>query len=206
MSTASARADVVELGRALYDRGITPGRTGNLSVRVDDRIVMTPTNVSLGRLSADALSLLDAADGRLLDGPPPSKEWALHRALYERGVSAVVHVHSTCAVAASLLTDVDPGEPLPPLTAYYVMRVGAMPLLPYFPPGDAGLADAVRRMRPDARAALLANHGSIVGADVLEAAVDAVEEIEETARLLLLLQGRAIRPLTAEQAAATRKM
>lgn len=200
-----ARTQIVELGRALYDRGITPGRTGNLSGRVGERVLMTPTNVSLGRLSADALSVLDVRDGRHAEGPPPSKEWALHRALYARGACAVAHVHSTHAVAVSLLAEVDPAEPLPALTAYYVLRVGPMPLLPYFPPADPALADSVRVMRPDARAALLANHGSIVGADGLEAAVDAVEEIEETAKLFLLLHGRAIRPLTAEQAADTRK-
>lgn len=205
MSTETAtRSEIVELGRALYDRGITPGRTGNLSVRLGERVLMTPTNVSLGRLSPDALSVLDA-DGRHVDGPPPSKEWALHRAFYARGAAAVAHVHSTHAVAVSLLADVDPVEPLPPLTAYYVLRVGAMPLLPYFPPGDAGLAEAVTAMRPDARAALLANHGSIAGAPGLEAAVDTVEEIENTATLFLLLHGRAIRPLTAQQTDATRR-
>lgn len=197
-----ARADVVELGRALYDRGVTPGRTGNLSVRAGERIVITPTNVSLGRLEPDQLSVLDD-DGHLLDGAAPSKEWALHQALYVRGAAAVAHVHSTHAVAVSLLADVDTEAPLPPLTAYFVMRVGPMPLIAYHRPGDPALADEIIRLPHGVRAALLANHGSIASADSLEAAIDAVEEIEETARLHLLLHGRNIRPLTRAQVAAT---
>ena len=205
MTLARTRAEVVELGRALYDRGVTPGRTGNLSVHTEAGVVMTPTGVSLGRLQPEQLSVLDT-DGRLTDGPPPSKEWALHAALYARGdhdsVTAVAHVHSTHAVAVSLLTDLDPARPLMPLTAYFVMRVGAMPLLPYYPPGDAGLAAAINALPAGVNAALLANHGSVVGATSLEAAVAAVEEIEETAKLQLLLQGRAIRPLTPAQVTA----
>lgn len=194
---------IVELGRALYDRRITPGRTGNLSVRVGAWTVITPTGLSLGRLDPDRLSVLDA-DGSLAAGPRPSKEWPLHRALHARGLPAVAHVHSTFAVALSVLDGLDPVQPLPPLTAYFVMRVGQLPLLPYHPPGDAGLADELRRLPRGVHAALLANHGSIAGAADLESAVDAVEEIEETAKLALLLHGRDIRPLTADQAAATR--
>lgn len=196
----TAHAQIVELGRALYERSITPGRTGNLSVRVGDRFVMTPTGISLGRLDPDRLSLLDA-EGTLLTGAPPSKEWSLHLACYQRDpeITAVAHVHSVHAVAVSLLTGLDPETPIPPLTAYYAMRVGRLPLIDYHRPGDPALARALRYLPAGTRCALLANHGSIAGAVGLEAALDAIEEIEETARLVLLLNGRDIRPLTREQ-------
>jgi len=199
-----ARAQIVRLGQALYDRGITPGRTGNLSVRVGDRVLMTPTNVSLGRLVPECLSLLDA-DGQLIEGDPPSKEYALHRACYARdtAASAVAHVHSTYAVAASCMKPGDDGSPIPPLTAYFVMRVGSLIVLPYFPPGDPALATALRDAT-QGRCALLANHGSIAAAADLEAAVDAVEEIEETAKLALLLRGVEVNPLDEAQIAYLR--
>lgn len=202
----SARAEIVALGRALYDRGITPGRTGNLSVRVGDHLLMTPTNVSLGRLLSDRLALVDMA-GVHVRGDQPSKELALHRVYYDRhpSVSAVAHVHSTHAVAWSCLAGLDVTQPLPPLTAYYVMRVGTMPLIGYYPPGDPRLAQALGNDTSGARCALLANHGSIAAAHSLEAAVDAVEEIEETARLALLLHGRHTRPLSDAQVAALTK-
>ena len=200
LTERAAREQLVRLGRALYDRGVTPGRTGNLSVRVDDGFVVTPTGSCLGRLRADRLSGLDHA-GRHRTGDPPTKELALHLALHDRdpAARAVAHVHSTHAVAVSCMADVDPLDVLPPLTAYYVMRVGRLPLVPYFPPGDPGLAAAVADVH--GRCALLANHGSIAAAPDLEAAMDAVEEIEETARLFLLLAGRATRPLTPGQRA-----
>lgn len=200
-----ARAAIVTLGRALYDRGITHGRTGNLSVRLGDRLLLTPTNACLGRLDPDRLSLV-TPEGELLGGDPPTKELPLHRACYRRHpeVTAVAHVHSTHAVAVSCLSGLDPASPLPPLTAYYVMRVGRMPLIGYFPPGDPALAAALEAADPDAHCALLANHGSIAAATTLESAVDAVEEIEETARLALLLTDRETSPLTARQTDALR--
>lgn len=199
----SARSEIVALGRALYDRGITHGRTGNLSVRLGDRVLMTPTGMSLGRLSPDHLSVLDLA-GTHISGDRPSKELELHRVYYERHpeVTAVAHVHSTHAVALSCLAGLDELQPLAPLTAYYVMRVGTMPLIGYFPPGDPQLAQALRTAAPGARCALLANHGTIAAAGSLEAAVDAVEEIEETARLTLLLHGRRLSLLSNEQVRA----
>lgn len=203
---ARARTAIVTLGRALYDRGITHGRTGNLSVRLGDRLLLTPTNACLGRLDPDRLSLV-TLEGELIGGDPPTKELPLHRACYRRHgeVTAVAHVHSTHAVAVSCLSGLDPVSPLAPLTAYYVMRVGRMPLIGYFPPGDPGLADALEAADPDARCALLANHGSIAAAASLDAAVDAVEEIEETARLALLLAGRETSALTPEQAEGLRR-
>jgi ribulose-5-phosphate 4-epimerase/fuculose-1-phosphate aldolase len=117
---------------------------------------------------------------------------------------AVVHLHSTHSVAVSLLEDIDPDDVLPPLTAYYVMRIGSLPLVPYFAPGDLKLADAVRRYAGKHHALLLANHGPVVGGSSLSAAADAVEELEATAKLFLLLQGRRIRTLTEAQAAELR--
>lgn len=198
-----ARTELVELGRALYERGITPGRTGNLSQVVGEQILMTPTNSCLGRLDPAQLSVL-GRDGTHRDGPPPSKEVVLHLALYETqpDARAVAHVHSTHAVAFSCLDDLDPTDVLPPLTAYYVMRVGRLPLVGYLRPGDPGLGAAVVAARSPC--VLLAHHGSVAAAPTLEAAVDAVEEIEDTARIALLLRGHPHHPLSPAQAGALR--
>lgn len=201
------RDQIVRVGRSIFDRGLTFGSTGNISVRLGDgRMLMTPTNASLGDLDAECLSLL-GADGHPLSGDQPTKEAFLHRCMYcERaGDHAVVHLHSTHAVAVSILGDVDPVDVLPPLTAYYVMRVGRLPLIPYHPPGDEALAVAVRAKAAEHHAVLLANHGPVVSGKSLLDAQYASEELEETARLHLLLAGRAIRPLTAEQARALRR-
>jgi ribulose-5-phosphate 4-epimerase/fuculose-1-phosphate aldolase len=194
-----AREEIVRLGRALYDRGITPGRTGNLSVRQDDRILITPTNSCLGRLSAHRLSLV-SADGTLLAGDRPSKELALHIASYhrDRDSNAIAHAHSTYAVAVSCLADLDPAAPFPTLTPYFAMRVGTLRLLPYFAPGDPELATALRSL-PDAHCALMAHHGSIASSTDLESAVDAIEEIEAAAKVMLLLHGRDFRTLPEDQ-------
>jgi 3-dehydro-4-phosphotetronate decarboxylase len=167
---------------------------------------MTPTGSSLGRLDPARLSRLDA-EGKLLTGDPPTKEAFLHIAMYrERAdANAVVHLHSTHSVAVSVLADVDPEDVLPPLTAYYVMRIGRLPLVPFFRPGDAKLADAVRGFAGRHHALLLANHGPVVAGSSLAAAVDATEELEETAKLRLLLDGRRLRPLTPAQAEDVRK-
>ena len=119
---------------------------------------------------------------------------------------AVVHLHSTHSVAASVLADVDPDDVLPPLTAYYVMRIGRLPLVPFFRPGDAKLAEAVRGFAGRHHALLLANHGPVVAGSSLAAAVDATEELEETARLTLLLDGRRLRGLTPEQVEELRRL
>lgn len=167
---------------------------------------MTPTGSSLGDLDPARISRLDAA-GNLLDGDPPTKESFLHRVMYaERSqTGGVVHLHSTHSVAVSILADVDPDDVLPPLTAYYVMRVGRLPLVPYFPPGDEALAEAVRPLASRHHAVLLANHGPVVAGNSLEDALHATEELEETAKLFLLLRGQPLRPLTAEQVAALRQ-
>jgi ribulose-5-phosphate 4-epimerase/fuculose-1-phosphate aldolase len=194
------RARIVVVGGSLFDRGLSPGTSGNLSARIDGGFLMTPTNSSLGTLDPARLSRLDA-DGRHVDGDPPTKEVWLHLAMYaERAdAQAIVHLHSTHAVAVACLADVDPDDVLPPLTPYYVMRVGRLPLVPYGRPGDDSLSGEVRRRARASHALLLANHGPIVAGVSLEAAASAAEEIEETAKLFLLLQGMATHPLTQQQ-------
>ena len=200
------RGQVVALGASLFTRGLTAGRTGNLSVRVPGGFLVTPTGASLGQLSTDQLSLVDL-QGDHLDGPRPSKEAFLHAAVYRARPqdSAVVHTHSTHAAAVSCLADVDPHDVLPALTAYYVMRVGRLPLLPYHAPGDRSLEELAERTARASHAMLLANHGPVVSAVDLASAADAVEELEETARIHLLLHGRRTRLLTPEQVAALRR-
>lgn len=194
------RSQIVEIGRSIFDRGLTGGSTGNISVRVGERFLMTPTGSSLGRLDAGRLCVLDAA-GNHLEGDPPTKESVLHLAMYEKrpDAQAVIHLHSTHAVAVSCLDDIDPTDVLPPITAYYVMRVGRLPLVPFYPPGDVDLAQAVGRLAAEHHAVLLAHHGPVVAGGSLSAGADAVEELEETARLYLLLRGHSYRTLTDEQ-------
>lgn len=195
------REQIVTYGKSLFDRGLTMGSSGNISVRLDDGgWLMTPTNACLGRLDPARISRLDS-EGRLLDGDKPTKESFLHMAMYaERPQSqAIVHLHSTHSVAVSCLPDIDSHDCIPPLTAYYVMRVGRLPLVPYHLPGDAALGDAVKGLAGRHSAVLLANHGPVVAGKSLEAAVYATEELEETARLFLLLRGHNPRCLTPEQ-------
>ncbi|NNL18862.1 MAG: aldolase [Boseongicola sp.] len=202
MTENQTREQISRVGRSLFDRGLTFGSTGNISVRIDDGWLMTPTGSSLGDLDPARIAKLDL-NGRHIDGDAPTKESFLHTTMYDcrPKAGAIVHLHSTHSVAASCLHDVDPKNVLPPLTAYYVMRIGVLPLIPYFPPGDLNLAAAVREMASDHHAVLLANHGPVVAGTSLEDAVYATEELEETAKLFLALQGMRTRPLTDEQAA-----
>ncbi len=206
MSEEKERDAIVRLGRSLFDRGLTFGSSGNLSVRLADGWLMTPTNVALGSLDPARLSKLDA-DGRHLSGDPPTKEAFLHLAVYgaRASANAIVHLHSTHSVAVSCLADIDPEDVLPPITAYYVMRVGRLPLVGYHPPGDPALAEAVRRLAGKHHAVLLANHGPVVAGASLQAAADAAEELEETAKLYLLLRGHKTRWLTPDEAEELRR-
>jgi ribulose-5-phosphate 4-epimerase/fuculose-1-phosphate aldolase len=206
MSETSLRGAIVRYGRSMFERGLTFGSSGNISARLDDSWLMTPTNVALDRLDPARLSKLDA-EGRLLSGDPPTKESFLHIAMYRERASAkaVVHLHSTHSVAVSCLADVNPDDVLPPITAYYVMRVGSLPLVPYYPPGDRDLAEAVRKLAGKHQAVLLANHGPVVAGTSLNAAVGAIEELEETAKLFLLLGNEKTRWLSPEQVADIRK-
>lgn len=198
---AKTRERLCECGASLFRRGLTFGSTGNISIALPEGgWLMTPTNASLGELDPARLSKLDA-DGRLVDGDKPTKEAFLHRVMYgaRPTAKAVVHLHSTHSVAVSCLHGLDAHDCLPPITAYYVMRVGRLPLIPYHAPGDESLARAVEELAGAHHAVLLANHGPVVAGDSLEAAMYATEELEETAKLFLLLRGSAIRPLDAGQ-------
>lgn len=201
MNETAAREAICRLGASIFARGLTFGSSGNISVRLDGGgWLMTPTNASLGELDPARLSKLDD-EGHLVSGDAPTKESFLHRVMYNGrpDAAAVVHLHSTHSVAVSCLADVDPADVLPPVTAYYVMRVGRLPLVPYFPPGDTRLAEAVRPLVGKHHAVLLANHGPVVAGTSLSAAAGAIEELEETARLFLLLQGHNVRLLTPQQ-------
>ena len=203
MNENQLREQIAELGKSLYDRGLAHGSAGNISARLEGgNWLLTPTNSCLGRLDPSKISKLDA-NGKLLAGDPPSKESFLHLAMYqERAKSgAVVHLHSLHAVAVSCLADVNPMDVFPPITAYAIMQVGKLALVPYYPPGDQLLADAVRKLAGKHQAVLLANHGPVVAGTSLSAAVNAIEELEQTAHLMLLLQGRPTRLLSAAQVA-----
>jgi ribulose-5-phosphate 4-epimerase/fuculose-1-phosphate aldolase len=205
-SDAMLRDKICRCGKSLHDRGLTFGSSGNISiVHPDGGWLMTPTNASLGDLDPARLARLDA-DGRHVGGDKPTKEDFLHQVMYAQrtGTGAVVHLHSTHSVAVSCLHGLDEHDCLPPITAYYVMRVGKLPLVPYYPPGDRSLAQAVEKLAGKHHAVLLANHGPVVAGSSLENAVYATEELEETAKLFLLLRGSIIRPLTSEQVEALR--
>ncbi|MDP3548224.1 MAG: aldolase [Phreatobacter sp.] len=202
MSEQKAREGLVRWGRSLFDRGLTPGSSGNVSVRLADGYLFTPTNSCLGFLDAERLSKLDA-NGKHVGGDPPTKELPLHFAFYESRPSAraVVHLHSTHATALSCLADTDQDDAIPPITPYVVMRVGKVPVVPYTRPGSADVAPLIRAKAPDHPAILLANHGPVVAGASLESAVFAMEELEETARLVLLTRGMAVRHLAPQEIA-----
>ena len=203
MSEAKIREEICRFGRSLFERGLTPGSSGNISVALEDGgFLLTPTNASLGFLDPAKLSRLDAS-GELLSGDAPTKEVPLHTALYEtRGKArAIVHLHSTHSVAVSMLPEIDPRAALPPMTAYYLMKCGATALVPYYRPGDPAVADAIKGLAGKYASVLLANHGPVVAGESLEAAVFAIEELEETAKLYLLLRGLNPRYLTPAQIA-----
>lgn len=201
MSEDALRAELVSLAGSLFARGFSVGSAGNISARLDDGYLITPTNSSLGRLDPARLSKLDRT-WRHVSGDKPSKEVFMHRAMYaaRADAGAVVHLHSTCATAVGCLADVDTAAPIPPLTPYFVMRVGrTMPIVPYYRPGDAAMEPAIHAAARDARAVLLANHGPVVSAASLRDAVYAAEELEEAAKLYLLLRGANPRLLTPAQ-------
>jgi ribulose-5-phosphate 4-epimerase/fuculose-1-phosphate aldolase len=206
MQESSLRDQICALGRSIFERGLTHGSTGNISARCADGWLLTPTGSNLGRLDPARLSKLDWS-GKLVSGDAPSKESFLHLAMYQEREKnqAVIHLHSTHSVAVSVLEGLDPNDLLPPLTAYYVMRIGTLPLVPYYAPGDMALAEAVRGYAGRHHALLLANHGPVVAGASLAAAADAVEELEATAKLYLLLQGQRVRSLTPAQVADVKR-
>ncbi len=198
---ANLREAVCTLARSMFDHGLTHGSTGNISVRLPDGgLLVTPTGSSFGRLDPARLSRFDA-DGTLLSGDKPTKEMPLHQAFYDTRstAGAVVHLHSAHAVALSMLPDVDPDNMLPPLTPYALMLLGKVLLLPFFVPGDAAIGEAIRGLGGRRSAVMLANHGPVVASKDLFAAVNAMEELEATARLALLTRHQQPRLLSPDE-------
>ena len=200
MNSNHLREELCRVGASLFNRGLTHGSTGNISVRLPDGgWLMTPTGSSLGTLDPARLAHLDVL-GRHIGGDKPTKEAFLHATMYaERPkAGAVIHLHLTYSVALSCIDGIDPCDCLPPITAYSVMRVGTLPLVPYYPPGDESLATAVGKLSSK-------HHGPVVAGTSLSAATDAIEELEESARLVLLLRGEKLRLLTPAQVAELRQ-
>jgi ribulose-5-phosphate 4-epimerase/fuculose-1-phosphate aldolase len=202
MTENQLREHIALLGKSLYDRGLAHGSAGNISVKLGDGWLMTPTNSCMGRLDPARLSKLDL-NGSLVSGDKPSKETFLHLAMYQERAScgAVVHLHSIHSVAVSCMDGLDAENVFPPITAYAIMQVGRLALVPYYPPGDEALADAVRKVAGAHHAVLLANHGPVVAGSSLAAAVNAIEELEQTAKLVLLLKDQPTRYLSPAQVA-----
>jgi ribulose-5-phosphate 4-epimerase/fuculose-1-phosphate aldolase len=201
MTDTALRDLICTLARSMFDRGLTGGSTGNISARtVDGGLLVTPTGTSFGRLDPARLSHFDAA-GRLISGDAPTKEMPLHAAFYDTRSSAgaVVHLHCCHAVAWSLMPDADPDDFLPPLTPYSIMKLGRVKLLPYYRPGDPAMGEAVRGLAGKRSAVMLANHGPVVAGKDIEAACNAIEELEDTARLAILMRGLGARHLTEAQ-------
>lgn len=197
----ATREQIALYAKSLFDRGLTHGSTGNISVRLPDgSLLVTPTGSTMGSLDPARISHL-AAGGEHLSGDKPTKEMPLHAAFYEtrRNTGAVVHLHSCYSVALSLLPDLDPDNALPPLTAYGIMLLGKVRLLPFFVPGDPAMGDAVRGLAGQRSAVLLANHGPVVAGKDLATAVNAMEELEATAKLALLLRGAGAVALKTDQ-------
>lgn len=198
------REQICLLAKSLFDRGLTGGSTGNISARTPDGgILVSPTGTSFGRLDPGRLSRFDAS-GTHVGGDGPTKEMPLHAAFYEtrRSAGAVVHLHSAHSVALSTLPDVDPDNFLPPITPYGIMKLGRVKLLPFFLPGDPAMGDAVRGLAGKRSAVMLANHGPVVAGKDVEAACNAVEELEDNARLALLTRGLNPRMLTGDEVRA----
>lgn len=187
---AQLRARICAVGKSLYQRGYVHATAGNISVRLDDGdFFITPTDACLGNLEPEQLAHVDANDTHL-SGGPPSKTLRLHRHIYQAAPHArcVLHTHSTHVVALSLAGVWSQQAVLPPITPYFVMKVGQVPLVPYAPPGDASVAVAVGAMasRASTRAVVLERLGPVVWSESPESASAVLEELEETARLYLL--------------------
>lgn len=201
MSEAALRDQICLVAKSLFDRGLTGGSTGNISARTEDGgLLVSPTGTSFGRLDPGRLSRFDA-QGVLIDGDKPTKEMPLHTAFYDTRstAGAVVHLHSCHSVALSMLPEVDEDNFLPPLTPYAIMKLGKVQLLPFFLPGDPAMGEAVRGLAGKRSAVMLANHGPVVAGKDVEAACNAIEELEDTARLALLTRGMPVRALTPDQ-------
>lgn len=195
------REQICLLAKSMFDRGLAGGSSGNISARTEDGgLLVSPTGTSFGRLDPGRLSRFDA-QGRYVGGDDPTKEMPLHSAFYDTraATGAVVHLHSCHSVALSMMPDVDPDNFLPPLTPYGIMKLGKVKLLPFFVPGDPAMGAAVRKLAGTRTAVMLANHGPVVAGKDVDAACNAIEEFEETARLAMMTRGMQPRGLTETQ-------
>jgi 3-dehydro-4-phosphotetronate decarboxylase len=204
MNESGLREEICRVGRSLFDRGYVHATAGNISVRLDDGFLITPTDACLGFLQPEALARVDA-QGRQLSGPPASKTLVLHRRIYEAHAAlgaaprCVIHTHSTHCVA---LTLAEAGaELLPPITPYFVMKVGHVPVVPYHRPGAPAAAEAVAALiaryhaqGTSIRAVMLTRLGPNVWHDTPAQAMAVLEELEETARLWLLARPQPLGP------------
>ena len=200
-SESKLREQICLLAKSMFDRGLTGGSTGNISARTEDGgLLVSPTGSSFGRLDPAELSRFDAA-GQHIAGLKPTKEMPLHSAFYEtrKSAGAVVHLHSCHSVAWSMMPEIDPDNVLPPVTPYAIMKLGKVQLLPFFMPGDAAMGEALRSLGGKRSAVLLANHGPVVAGKDVEAACNAIEELEETAKLAIMMRGFDARALTPAQ-------
>lgn len=191
MTENKLREHICLLAKSLFDRGLTGGSTGNISARTSDGgLLVSPTGTSFGRLDPARLSRFNRS-GAQIDGDKPTKEMPLHTAFYDTRstAGAVVHLHACHSVAWSMMPEVDEDNFLPPLTPYAIMKLGKVKLLPFFVPGDAAAGDAVRGLAGKRSAVMLANHGPVVAAKDVEAACNAIEELEDTARLAIMMRG-----------------
>jgi ribulose-5-phosphate 4-epimerase/fuculose-1-phosphate aldolase len=201
--SGAAAESIVRAGLSLFDRGLSAGSSGNISVKLEDgSLLLTPTDISLGRLAPERLSRFDR-EGRHVGGDPPTKEAFLHQAVYEARPSAraIVHLHASHSAAVSCMSGLDADACMPPLTPYFVMKIGKLPLIPYHRPGDRSLTPQIAALAPRHPAILLANHGPIVAGRSLAEAMNVIEELEETAKIFLLLRGSPTRPLNGQQIA-----
>ncbi|MEM7732480.1 MAG: aldolase [Pseudomonadota bacterium] len=204
MKESKLREDMCTLAASLFDRGLTHGSTGNISARTEDGgLLVSPTGTSFGRLDPARLSRFDA-HGTHVGGDAPTKEMPLHKAFYEtrKSAGAVVHLHSCHSVAWSMMPDLDPDNFLPPLTPYAIMQLGRVKLLPFFLPGDPAMGEAVRGLAGKRAAVMLANHGPVVAGKNVAAACNAIEELEATARLAMLMRGIPANALSEDQVQA----
>jgi ribulose-5-phosphate 4-epimerase/fuculose-1-phosphate aldolase len=195
------REDICLLAKSMFDRGLTGGSTGNISARTENGgLLVSPTGSSFGRLDPARLSHFDAT-GRLIGGDAPTKEMPLHAAFYDTraNTGAVVHLHACHSVAWSLMPGVDPDNFLPPLTPYAIMKLGRVKLLPFFLPGDPAIGTALRGLLGKRAAVMLANHGPVVAGKDVDSACNAIEELEDTARLAILMRGYNANMLTPDQ-------
>lgn len=201
MSENKLREQICELAKSMFDRGLTGGSTGNISARTEDGgLLVSPTGTSFGRLDPGRLSRFNSK-GRLVSGDQPTKEMPLHSAFYDTRsqAGAVVHLHSCHSVALSLMPDADEDNFLPPLTPYAIMKLGKVKLLPFYRPGDPQMGEAVRGLAGKRTAVMLANHGPVVAGKDVEAACNAIEELEDTARLAIMMRGYNPKMLTEAQ-------